>query len=230
MTKLKNLSELQFKIQQVIQTKADLMEIQNEIVKTSSLSAADRIKVYQDGYFIRLSESLKDDFQRVQNKLEKNEFADLIKSFILTHPSKVRNLAEYSEDFLNYIQINKNSVYLEGVSDWLEVLSSYAQQPKDQLSTDEIQNGQPFLVKKSPSTCYLKIKTQYVIAFSNLDSIQTEFIDEFQFSFLKLLETEKTLHEVSAYAQENALTEKQITDLVFSWIKKRIIYCKKYKS
>lgn len=226
MSKLKSLSELQVLIQNSVQNKSMLAELNQIIIEKPPISIPERIKIYQNAYHIRLLESLRDDYSRVEDKLGELEFEKLASVFIEKTPSRVRNLAEYSKSFSDFIKTQKPSVYHEAIMDWLEILSVNAEIPGQQLNSEDIQSGKEFKITILPSTIAERIGN-YSIVVSSIDG-EVKFLDldEVHFNFLKFLEVERSLQEIGQYAQSYKIGDEILSKIISDWIQNKIIYCK----
>jgi hypothetical protein len=76
--------------------------------ESGSLDAAARIAIYEDGYFARLTECLRDDFPLtadfIDTQLESREkFADFARAYALAHPSRAPNLNMFGARFVRYL-------------------------------------------------------------------------------------------------------------------------------
>lgn len=226
MTKLKSLSELQILIQTSVQNKLMSSELNQIVIEKPPISIQERIKIYQNAYHIRLLESLRDDYSRVEAKIGEIEFENLASVFIEKTPSRVRNLAEYSKSFPDFIKTQKPSVYLEAVMDWLEIISVNAEMPARQMSSEDIQSGTAFKITTLPSTIAERVGNYSIVVSSIGGESKFLDLDEMPFNFLKFLETERDLQEIGQYAQDHKIDDEILSKLISEWIQNKIIYCK----
>lgn len=225
MSNIKSLSKLQELIQSTVRCKLISNDLNHHIVEKPPISIQERINIYQEAYQVRLLESLRDDFSRVEEALGDHEFENVATIFIDKYPSKVQNLAEYSKNFPDFIKIYKPYVYLEAITDWLEILSINAEIPLNQISQEDVQAGHPFKIKSIPSTLTEQVDDKHIVVFRYNDETKLLNLSQVLFNFLKFLETERSLEEVSQYAQENKITDKVLSELMTEWIQNKIIYC-----
>jgi hypothetical protein len=164
----KTLSEIQILVQKAIQ-KDDAFpsrELVHVIAEKSPLSVAGRLRVYQDGYVLRLVEVLQQDFSRLVDVLGEERFEVLAKDFIDRFPSCYRNLCEYSRQFWEYVvalgdsSSHDASASILATMDWLELLSLDAPEFSDDILIDpkDIENGRAFRLCLKPSTQLWRVK------------------------------------------------------------------------
>lgn len=227
MSNIKSLSELQVLIQNAVRSnELTSIDFNSIIIEKPPISVQARIKIYQDAYRIRMLESLRDDFSRVEEAIGENEFEKLAIRFIHKNPSKVRNLAEYSQSFPDFIKTQKPHLYPEAITDWLEILSLNAEPPTDQMSAEDVQSGKPFKIETLPSTLAEQTDKQRIIV--HCFNGEAKFLDLNQvlFNFLKFLEIERSFEEISQFAHDNKIDENILSITITEWIQNKIIYCK----
>lgn len=229
MSKLKSLSKIQTHVQSVIRKEKNTEELIPLLIEKAPISTNSRIKIYQDAYQIRMIESLRDDFPNVEDKLGESAFDQLANNFIKQNPSQVKNLAEYSESFPDFIKIEAPEVFIEAVSDWLINLSNFIVNPLEQLSPSEIQSGAPFCLKSHPSIITKKFNKEFLAFYLHDDEVKISKLDSEFFELIQFLKTEKTLDQISQFALNNNISDEQITNIISEWIQNNLIYCKPYK-
>lgn len=225
MNRIKNLSDLQLLIQESVQSRTLAPELMDLVIEKPPISISNRISIYQDAYQIRLLESLRDDFNRVESAIGEDEFEKLALDFIRDNPSIVRNLAEYSENFPAFVKIHHDDAFVLAMMDWLEVLSSQAQNPEIQLSTDEIQSGRAFKIQARPSTVTRQVENSRITFYRHDDETQTLDLTAPLFELLQFLETSRTVEELSQFSKRLNIDDDLIAKTVHEWIVKRVVYC-----
>lgn len=226
MKKPLNLFNVQILLQKAIQNQTE-SDVLLELIKDKPpIQRHERFSVYKNAYRIRLSESLSEDFLRVENKLGTEEFEKLIQKCILSTPSTYKNLAEYSYLFCEFIKKHRIEAYKEAMIDWLEILSNKASNPVRSLSGEQVNEGKLFKVQKHPSTI-LKIDNDIKIAvYSKNNEVSILETNAETFGLLQFLESERSIEEISHYIEKNVLHDNTITNLIFEWIKEGVLYCK----
>ncbi|MGZ3698589.1 MAG: HvfC/BufC family peptide modification chaperone [Bdellovibrionota bacterium] len=68
------------------------------------LSRAARVEIYAQAWFLRLEESLLDDFPLVAEKLGAKKFSSLLKPYLRKHPSRTYTLALVGEKFPEFLR------------------------------------------------------------------------------------------------------------------------------
>lgn len=226
MKNIKNLSELQLLIQKSVQTQTLPLELMDVILEKPPISIRERLSIYQEAYQIRLLESLRDDFSKLENFLAEEQFEKLAQNFIRTNPSTFSNLAEYSEKFPNFVKIYHKEAFELAQREWLQVLSSQAPTPAQLISFDEIQSGQAFTIQVMPSTISRQIGDIRIAYYRHNDETRSLELNLPLFKFLQFLETSKTLEELTQFAQELNLNDEHIAKTIHEWIRNGIVYCK----
>ncbi len=73
------------------------------VAGTTGPSAQERIKVYADGWYLRLEESLRDDYPAVARRMSEREWEALIKAYIRAHPSSSYTVAKAGDQFPSFL-------------------------------------------------------------------------------------------------------------------------------
>jgi hypothetical protein len=74
----------------------------DSLIEGGRLPATERLAIYRDGYFARLSECLADDYPSVRDALGAVVFDDLCRDFIALHPPRSASLNHYGAPFAAY--------------------------------------------------------------------------------------------------------------------------------
>lgn len=230
MKNLNDLRDIQRAIQVAVQSKQNSPVGQSVLLETPPISIQQRLKIYQDSYEVRLEESLRDDFELVQAQLSSEEaFDKIIKEFILNHPSRVRNIAEYSEDFTIFAQKNYPEIYDEALCDWFALMA--AKMPdvsKDLvLSVEAIQQGQSFCLRVFLSTIVFKSEIKYYTTLRRQDEIETLEISSDDYKLLQLLSKPYSVEGFIEEAQRLNIQDEVIATKINEWISNQIIYCER---
>jgi len=73
------------------------------VTPSRSLSAAERIGIYQRGYMLRLQECLQSDFPAVRRIAGEERFAALVRAYLERHPSRHWSLNPLGQDFARFL-------------------------------------------------------------------------------------------------------------------------------
>ncbi|MGZ3749492.1 MAG: HvfC/BufC family peptide modification chaperone [Pseudobdellovibrionaceae bacterium] len=227
-----NLFELQLELQNAIKNKNLPQNLKEALYEKPPISISLRVQIYQEAYTLRLKESLRDDFPRVEEALDgKNlggkDFENLVLEFIQLHPSKFKNLAEYSGDFPEFLKTKSHLLYELAIKDWLEILSTQAPEPSHSLSAVEVQEGVLFAIKRHPASFTQKIDEKYFLSFRIKDEIQFKELTQKEKDLLDYLRNRKSLGEVSSYSLNIGFSEMELQALFLSWMTQSIIYCER---
>jgi hypothetical protein len=86
-----------------------LAELENVVTPGPRLSALERLGIYNDGYFARLVECLRDDYPAIGHALGAETFEGIARDYIRTHPSRSPSLNAYGADFAAYLRTRSES-------------------------------------------------------------------------------------------------------------------------
>jgi len=152
-------------------------------------------------------------------------FEQTIKDFILETSSTTSQLAEYSEDFVEYLQKTSNEIYELASKEWMEILSLRAPEPVEKLSLEAIQAGIAFVFQLHPATKYKNFLNKTLVSYRSND--ETYFLDlNLQESqWLYYFQETKTIEQLELLLETGKMSEQELWNLIFDWIKKEIIYC-----
>lgn len=97
-------------------------------IESNLVRDTERFSIYQNAYFARFEESLSEDFPQVHQLLGEKIFSNLVKDYIIKHPSKYASLADVSLNFPNFLRDSDYIFpypYLGDLADldWLKNLS-----------------------------------------------------------------------------------------------------------
>lgn len=225
--KSKSLSELQNLFYQSVVSPKNADQINSQILEKAPLSNKERLQIYQDAYQIRILHSLREDFSRVEEACGENVFEELILNFVTSTPSTVKNLAEHSEMFVNYIQ-TKQPQYLKFAKiDWAEILSDHAIQPADSLTGAEISEEVYFTVKIHPASQLIQVENENILIFRSLEQIQTKYISDPEAQLFQFLSLERTQNQIIEFIKASNSDANNLANTISEWIATQIIYCKK---
>ena len=224
MNKLNSLVEMQSLMLKVIQQKVSWIELSQIVVDKPSLNTQQRLKIYQEAYKVRLTESICDDFLRLKESIKENEFQKLVSDFIDQRPSRYKNLGEYSQEFVQFISINKNEYLKLAYLDWYEILSSRACEPQTSLTANEMNESVQFFVQIKPSTFLIAEKNFKLVVYRQFENIHYFDLDQTTLMFLTFLEKPKSIDEIAIYTENEKLSSDFITSLLQDFMAKQIIY------
>ena len=224
---MKSLVEIQIAFQNAVQNRNADTNLIHILSEKPPLSTRERLHVYQEAYEVRIKESLRDDFARVRGQLSLEQFESLISKFIRDYPSTTRNLAEYSEGFVDFVRTNTSSIYQDALKDWMEIISENADDPI-QLTLKQIQDGQPFRVKTHPASFYKQTEPgSGLLSYRHREQIHFVALDDSQIQLLEYLSCERSLDEIAEFTRtlHPIMSDQQLMATVTEWIEKQIIYC-----
>jgi hypothetical protein len=247
---LYSLAQIQSEISQAIKTGETNTKLISIVTERAPLTVAQRLIIYQEAYRIRMLESLSDDFPRVRAALKKKSlinltakisFRELVYEFIQSQPSRLHNLGEYSATFLDYLlsEAIKPPLLLSqklaellhecATQDWLETISFHARDlNKDEaVTTNEINAGHPFLIKKHPATQTLRTATKIFLASRGVNDTHVKEITENEFNLINFLEVSRNIEEVSSRAEYLGIDSLTAQTLFSTWIQAGVIYCER---
>ncbi|MEX1243779.1 MAG: DNA-binding domain-containing protein [Thermoanaerobaculia bacterium] len=86
----------------------DPSEIERVVLPSKTLTAAERVGVYQGMYLLRMVEALEGDYPAVAHFLGHEEFADLVTRYVGAHPSASYTLNRLGRHFPAFIRQSRN--------------------------------------------------------------------------------------------------------------------------
>jgi hypothetical protein len=201
-----------------------------KIIATKDFSAKARFDIYHYAYFARISESLAEDFPKLNKILGEKKFEKLIREYLVKHPSKYASLSEVGKDLPRFIKKkykNNLKLYETALLEWniVEVDYSPIERPYDWSS---FQNLSPQELLKtrfilSESVRFIKLKSQYKILYrKNLSTIE-ETISENEFKLLVAIKKGTPVAKLQRAVPK--MKEEEISQCFFLWVQKAI-FCR----
>jgi hypothetical protein len=98
---------------------------------SSDFDREDRLTIYAEAYFARISDSLAEDFSSVKRLVGEEGFLQLVSDYLKEYPSRFENLAEVGYAFSNFLSLHEVSEFIPYIADlanleWLLIESFYA--------------------------------------------------------------------------------------------------------
>jgi hypothetical protein len=202
-------------------------ELDKLIAISPPISSKERLRIYQNAYRIRLSDSLLEDFQRVLDFCGKREFDLLVNSYISESSPSSYNLADYSRGFIDFLKLKNRELYIFAVQDWLEILAEHAPALPEgvSLTNVELASGLEFRISKSSTTILFEDEIDYYVSFRKQENIFVKSLQKEEFLLLKGLSESKHLEELSILAEDIGFKPERLQSLFFTWMKDEVIYC-----
>lgn len=226
MNKLNKLAEIQNLIQMSVRSRTLPQDLNHVVIEKPPISLEQRLNIYQSAYVIRLKESLRDDFPRIEKYLRIEKDNHFVDNFIKENPSIYQNLAEYSELFVNYIEQNYSELAHLVYLDWFEILSSHVREPKDQLTFMDIQETNNFLVKLKPSTFIKRIGLTTLLVFRQNGEVKSiSDVDADVLTLLFYLKSPRSIDDLVKFSVKENIDFNFISQQLQKLIQNNIIYC-----
>ena len=228
MKNLVKLSDIQRTLAQSI-LGASSDELASIICEKPPISSLKRIGIYQDAYRIRMLESLRDDFSRVEEQLDSAEFDRLAQAYIFEFPSRYASLAEFSQHFPEFLKKTSNELFELASIDWIEILSTQARGIKREniLSVIDIQSGAPCQLVLNPTLFFFKGTGALTISYRRSDEVFVKVISPSEFVILELLTQSMSVDKFSIVLGDLEKDITQVQSLISSFIQNEIIYCER---
>jgi hypothetical protein len=230
MKNLNDLREIQRSIQSAVRSQLEVQKISDILLEKPPISIFQRLKIYQDGYEARLEESLNDDFERVQAKLNSpDQFEKVIQDFIHQCPSTVRNIAEYSEDFPAFLKNQYPDLFESALCDWFSLVA--AKIPDVPLSAilraEEIQEGVPFQLRVYLSTLPFRSDDKYYITVKSNKDVGIQEVSLEEYELVRFLSKSQSIDDFVEKAQSLKIEDATIAKKINEWIRQQVIYCER---
>lgn len=242
---MKELKDIQMNLQRAFKIKPQQasLYLQKLLIKENvTFPKAKRISVYQNGYIIRMTESLKDDFPRVFKHFKKDAHKDIVYEFLKKYPSRYTSIACVSEKFPQFVSCKfKTQKYLSDLAqlEWLECLASYSMSLEAfDFSTVKLKKAEDIFkikFKISPSVHLMKsnwtvhkskIKraTTYLVVFKNDEGLQVQAVSLQEYDIFQLLIKGHDL--LSIIRKKQKISQKSIAS-AFEFLTRNKLLCKK---
>lgn len=225
MPKPASLADIQLAFQAAVRGAATADSLVHVICEKPPLSVSERLKIYQEAYVARLTESLKDDFEQCREKMGAAKFDEALQTFMAVHPSKSRNLAEYSEGFPAFLGGIDSELHELATKEWLRILASQAADPTAALSAEDIQNGKPFRVRVHPAAYLRLIGSRAFLSYRTGEMVDVVELESWQIPLIERLAQGATLDEIG----ELGLDESGVRTIQ-DWMQAEILYCEAHES
>lgn len=134
---MSHLREIQLLFQNALCKQDDTIE--KYLKKPSNMTTNDRMKVYQNDYFFRLRDALKDDYMALYKMLDHNVFEDLIREYLKENPSETFTIREVGYSFPNFLEkYSMESAIIEMAYFESEMLKSLSARDTDLLDMNTL--------------------------------------------------------------------------------------------
>lgn len=197
-----------------------------EVIKEAPpISSQKRIDIYRRAYQIRLSECLREDFTDTCQKMGEVAFEKIIQMYIDEIPPKTSQLAEYSEGFVEYLKNGSGDIYETAAKEWMVILSQRAQEPLYKLTSDQIQMGEPYLIQLHPATQMKKLVRTTLVSYRLNEEIFFLDVEASESHWIAYFREPRSLDDLKGLIGKGEISEEELMNLLFQWMKKEIIYC-----
>lgn len=225
MRTLRSLADIQQNLQRAVREGEQSAVLLETIVEKPPIPISERLKIYQDAYLIRMTESLKDDFVGCRALMGIEKFDWIVTDFVKSNPSRSRNLAEYSAAFPAFVGTRHPEAYEAAIKDWLAILSMRELEPESALSLNDFQSEKSIAIRLHPATILETFDETTLMAFRFEGGVsflklvpQEAFLAEF-------LSQSRSLDQLDVMIQLGHFSEDQLMATITQWIKNQIIYC-----
>ena len=191
---MRSLSELQEDFQAYLLHQGNA--IQADITHTEALSSIKRLEIYRDAYYLRLLESLTQDYSVVYAMMGEEPFNQFAYDYILAHPSRFKSIRWFGNRVAHFMQ--KTEPYCN--QSWLIELAEF-----EWLLTEAFDE-----------------RDSDIVTIEHMATIPFESWPDMQFalhpSFRKITLHWNVASLWDAYKEQNTLLSPQKTDDPISWI------------
>jgi hypothetical protein len=99
-----------------------------QLTPSATLSAAQRLAVYQRGYFARLLSCMAGQFKALRHALGEELFADFVEVYLSQHPSRSPTLSDLGQHFADYLEASRPDAELptEQRESWADLMVDLA--------------------------------------------------------------------------------------------------------
>lgn len=227
----KNLSEIQKTFASVILEGSLPVEWESLVCEKPPISTRRRTEIYQQAYQIRLLESLRDDFPKVEELIGDDEFQKLALEFIKKHPSKYVNLGEYSQNFPLFLKEKSLELFELASVEWIFILSSHAAfyNYDRALSVREIESGVPFRLRRNPSFQFFLGAQKNTITFRSHGQVIIKEVDSMTLNILNMINDVISVEEFTEKIENLSIQAEEFQKMMSLWVKDETIFCERMK-
>lgn len=236
MKKSAGLYEIQKTIQGLIQNSLVASDTDQELKRVSPIlkekppiSIKERMGIYKNAYKIRMLESLRDDFSRVENHLGSEQFNFWALRYADEYRSKYSNLAEFGQFFSDFLRTVSEDLYELASLDWIEILANTSKRYdlKRAITTEELGQGRAFKFIRNPTLYAFKGRNAMTVAYCVLEDVLIVNVGAFDFEILETLKSPTTFEELSKYFEVSKWQETEILNGIEKLIKDQMIFCER---
>jgi hypothetical protein len=101
-------------------------EINRHILPSTNLTAAQRLAIYQRGYYARLIACLEGQFRALKHALGEQLFRDFAKEYLLRHPSHSPTLAHLGNRFSEFLEETRPDKDAAEKEEWIDFMVELA--------------------------------------------------------------------------------------------------------
>jgi hypothetical protein len=223
------LSEIQRSFARSIKSAEPDIDFLGFIRDTAHATPLVRLEVYRSAYRIRMVESLRDDFGRVEKEIGETEFRKLAEDYLDERPSRYASLAEFSQDFPDFVRGLSPSHYRLASIDWAEILASHAQAIDfgKILLADEIQSGALYRIVQNPTLQFHSDSERPVVAFRSRVGTFTKELVPSELQVLNLFVNGQTPETLNEALTKNKIDENAVLPMISEWVGAEILYCER---
>ena len=234
--KPQHLHKMQSLFQKAIIQETLAEELASVISEKPPITLAARLKIYQEAYRNRTTESIKDDFPSFGEKYGEENFNELIDKFVQSYPSQVRNLSEYSETFLQYLIVNCENFFSDSIGveivetairDWLSILSERSVPAEAVLTLAEISEGLDFNLQCHPSVKFFEAFENYYLSHLKNDELVFKKMSSKDFLIVKYLNSVRSPDELLQHLISSGFEVTEIQKIIADAIRDQVVVCLK---
>lgn len=197
------------------------------IAEKSWGSAAGRIGIYQNAYYLRILESLKEDFSRTLEKMGEEEFEQQARNYLQAFSSRYSSLAEVSQYLPEFFRSFSEELFELSSWDWIEVLAARrdSKPRQEKLRLEQIQNGSPFVLLANPSIVSFQARKEVYLCYRTEQGLQSHPLSFKEFRLLEVLSQPKSLEDLAEIISTQSLDPELLQSCLGNWIRDELVFC-----
>lgn len=206
---------------------ADL--IADLIAEKPPITVDQRMSIYQEGYVARRVESLVEDFPRIAKELGDAGLLSEVEKFVQTVPSRYTNMAEASQDFVEFLKGTSERLYFLAKMDWSEIKASVgADIPSARaVSVGEVQAGVHFNFRVAAAVHYFRCPIGAFVVYRKNGEVEACEVPAVHVQFLEVIASAATMAAFSRRLEAMNLKPEVIEECLSWFIAEQIVFCER---
>lgn len=218
-----SLLELQRNFLKVVRSKESSTLIEGHVQNNEILFVAERIKIYQRAYGLRLAHSLRCDCPHLLQALGEDNFLVRAHGFIEAFPPDQWDLYSYTEDFLEFIIKTDQGFVEEALRDGTRLKALCVRDTAHRVGLAEIERGAPYHWQCHPSMVLSPEGLEPFLAFHPFNEAIFKDLNQQEYELLAFLQRARTQEELMVFLEKNQFPLADLQTRLSHWIQENLV-------